>query len=295
MKLYKMPRTRQSNKSKHPGRTGSGRTSGSQKRKSGQGTAQNGQAAVVSTDSASSQAVDQPGATDAIIQLLDARLGEIEKRLETKIDSRLGGNIPAEAGAAKRKRVSSPTPVSRPQSESEAEEELPLDGLAATAIQALMSGEDNPVDQQVIPNFQSLDRPLSSRVDPMLKNKIWAHKFVEMDALLSRQNNEVTFRLSDSTHQSRRLSVETTTKDNQRLSIERWTSAFLVYAAVMVERQPESSPGLFKYLSVVRKMADHNKAWSYYDREFRIMYQGNMVPWGSVHQELYLEACEEYY
>ena len=54
-----------------------------------------------------------------------------------------------------------------------------------------------------------------------------------------------------------------TSKSTNSLFIEQWTTAFQIFMAIYIEKNPQEAPLLLKYVSVIRKIAATNgdAAW----------------------------------
>jgi len=55
------------------------------------------------------------------------------------------------------------------------------------------------------------------------------------------------------------------------LSMNQWTSAFLVFMAIYIEKKPQEAQHLLRYASSVRDLHQHysDAAWRLYDESFR--------------------------
>ena len=116
---------------------------------------------------------------------------------------------------------------------------------------------------------------LDIHVSQQLKDKIWNFEYVDLTLLLE-QN------ISDQQEQARSLSVvdnqlvlkplQTEKKVKAITHIETWTTAFLNYTSILIQRHPQKAPELIKYMSVIRDAAVKNKtqAWVTYDQQFRL-------------------------
>ena len=94
---------------------------------------------------------------------------------------------------------------------------------------------------------------LGSIVPLAIKDKIWRGEYVELGGLLEsvpiqRNDSAMVLTVSGSTLQPQR-------KTPGIMSIEQWTSAFLVYASIYAEKHLKRARELFKYMDTVRTAA----------------------------------------
>ncbi|KAI8513903.1 hypothetical protein Bbelb_082270 [Branchiostoma belcheri] len=80
--------------------------------------------------------------------------------------------------------------------------------------------------------------------------------------------------------------------DNKRdLSIDQWTSAFLVFQFIYIQRHPDQSPHLVSYLHIIRDLASRRARWLWYDEQFRHHKERSPdTPWNAPHLQLYVDA-----
>ena len=94
---------------------------------------------------------------------------------------------------------------------------------------------------------------LGSIVPLAIKDKIWRDEYVELGGLLEsvpiqRNDSAMVLTGSGSTLQPQR-------KTPGIMSIEQWTSAFLVYVSIYAEKHLKRARELFKYMDTVRTAA----------------------------------------
>lgn len=79
---------------------------------------------------------------------------------------------------------------------------------------------------------------------------------------------------------------------NIPISIHQWTSAFLIYASIFIQKTPSDAAHLFKYIYMIRDMSFTTKtdSWRYSDEEFRTLRQSAPLPWQEPLQELVMRA-----
>jgi hypothetical protein len=131
--------------------------------------------------------------------------------------------------------------------------------------------------------------PLGSLLDGKIKAKIWSKQFIDLAIMLASPTESFTLTLD---RQSQLPHFKVTEKASKRIeSIEQWTSAFMVYMAVYVEKHLHEAQAMLKYMSTIRKMAltMGGNVWAKYDEDFRKLRAHANLPWEEKHQDLYLE------
>lgn len=132
--------------------------------------------------------------------------------------------------------------------------------------------------------FVSAALPLHCRVPMKTKEKIWADEYVELSTLQEENVDDVTISVK-----SGRISTTSSTK-RKYMTIEQWTDAFGIFAAVYRLKYPSQSEQLSSYMQVVRKIASERGAWHYYDTNFRKIRVTCNLSWDQIHSELYVTA-----
>ena len=78
-------------------------------------------------------------------------------------------------------------------------------------------------------------------------------------------------------------------KTNPILSIDSWTSAFIIFISVMIEKFPAKAQELLKYLRDIRIAATRSNLWPKYDEQFRLRMSNHpLASWGQINQEFWL-------
>ena len=124
---------------------------------------------------------------------------------------------------------------------------------------------------------------LSDNVSDSLKSKIWANTFINFSELLPNKrkkgyaNPGIIWSLQG---------------QNQKLTIDQWTSAFNIFMAVYLEKEgnKHEAPFLCKNAEVVRELASIQGDWFKYDEQFRKNRARTIRGWGQKHNELYCKA-----
>ena len=126
--------------------------------------------------------------------------------------------------------------------------------MVSDAIQTLISGdrgEAGELPMNLPKPCLSLSNPLGATLPPALKAKNWANEFVNLSCLLDTNQEEdisVTWKKSGG---NPTISMSNASR-RDIVSIEQWTRAILVLAAVYTEKKPTQAPALFKYISLIR-------------------------------------------
>ena len=118
----------------------------------------------------------------------------------------------------------------------------------------------DPVHQMIVqgatvqPGEQT--KLLGTTIDPDLRDKIKAGKFIELPAL---KKSHYEIRESN------------TIKLNQPRSFGDWLELFLIYATIRSNAVPQEAPHLFTYIGRIRDLSlkETGTVWRDYDREFR--------------------------
>ncbi|XP_078502436.1 uncharacterized protein LOC144756516 [Lissotriton helveticus] len=129
-----------------------------------------------------------------------------------------------------------------------------------------------------------LAMPLGSHLSEKLKEGIWKHEFVDVFKLLHRE--------VQAKEGSKEEEWELTRRPRVPVTMENWTSAFLIFASVYCQRYLDRAIALFKYMDIIRKaqMQFGGFAWLSYDEEFRARVSANPEKsWGEVDQELWVQ------
>jgi hypothetical protein len=74
-------------------------------------------------------------------------------------------------------------------------------------------------------------------------------------------------------------------------SVEKWTSAFLIYSTVYLAKHPDKAQGVLKYMDIIRNSANQfgGEAWRTYDLQFRQKMARNPAKsWDTIDGELWL-------
>ena len=140
---------------------------------------------------------------------------------------------------------------------------------------------------------RQLGAPLGVFVPLTLREKIWRSDFVQLGALLGvddSYNDEVSMSFVQIGGQVCLKPIQP--KVQPIFDVDSWTSAFFVFMSIYLERYPDRSIELIKYVDLIRKLATRfgGQGWMNYDREFRLMQARSPArSWASYDPDLFLE------
>lgn len=162
------------------------------------------------------------------------------------------------------------------------------DTLSVPAVLNTLFGGESATNHDPQPLNFSNNIPLGATVSAKLKQKIWDNSYFDIRLLLPNQQDD-----------NCSVSVERGAINFQQgkfqkfpISINQWTSAFLIYASIFIQKTPSDAAHLFKYIYMIRDMSFTTKtdSWRYYDEEFRKLRQSAPLPWQEPLQELVMRA-----
>ena len=130
--------------------------------------------------------------------------------------------------------------------------------------------------------------PIGTSVKDTLKQKIWAHKFVDLyDILYPSQSTSYTLGILDHSNQPH---LNLTPNKKRTLSEREWSQAFDIFLAVYIQKYPNEITDLLSYSQHIKDLMRHNVNWQYYDRQFRLDREHSVCSWSNVRQDLELRA-----
>ena len=155
------------------------------------------------------------------------------------------------------------------------------------------------VDKAPEPLVSACD-PLGAGIAIAVKEKIWSGEYIELASLLKQDmsgKGEFEGGLAGATFSLRPsefgmgFQIQPQTKNRKIVSVEQWTSAFLVFASIYMEKHMEPGRELMKYMDLVRHAARAfgGYGWREYDVQFRLKQARQPGrSWASVDAELWL-------
>lgn len=138
----------------------------------------------------------------------------------------------------------------------------------------------------------SIFDPVSSNVSMKMKEKIWNGEFIDLGSLL-KSNQSMANDLDiegELTIKGGSISIMPK-KASSINNIHVWTSAFIIYASVLLEKWPEKGAEYFKYMQIVRLAASRgcSGGWILYDEQYRLRKSRSpTTSWGVVDGELWM-------
>jgi hypothetical protein len=119
----------------------------------------------------------------------------------------------------------------------------------------------------------SIFDPISSNIPLKLKEKIWNGEFVELNLML-KSNQTLLNELSTVGNLAIKEGMLSVVhkKSSPIRNIHVWTSTFMVYASVMLEKWPNKGLEFLKYMQTVRTAASRGcpGGWVLYDEQYRL-------------------------
>lgn len=115
--------------------------------------------------------------------------------------------------------------------------------------------------------------PLSSSVSVKIKSKVWNYEFLDFRTLLSTREEPLSVSISSGV-----INLHQGPKFETRISIAQWTDAFLIFAAVYIEKYLTEAPHLLKYGHTIMLLG-------YMTKQFSKLKESLNVPWQNTIQE----------
>ncbi len=138
----------------------------------------------------------------------------------------------------------------------------------------------------------SIFDPISSHVPLKIKEKAWSGAYIDLNLLLKSSKELADFENFDGDLSIRGGMLSVTKKPSHPIkSIQVWTSAYMIYASIMLERWENKGLEFFKYMDTVRVAASRgfNLGWVQYDEQYRLRKERNpSSSWGVVDNELWM-------
>ncbi|CAG2203971.1 unnamed protein product [Mytilus edulis] len=118
--------------------------------------------------------------------------------------------------------------------------------------------------------------------------KIWEGKFIELHSLLRTRKAMEEVDEGDLKLKRGKICIEKRSS-SVYLSINEWTSAFMVFMSVYIEKYSTRAQELLKYMRDIRLAATRSENWATYDEQFRLKIEKNPnLSWGNIHGEYWL-------
>ena len=154
-----------------------------------------------------------------------------------------------------------------------------------------------PTDDQPVPIIlgRAPERPVESAGAPIgmnltqrMRQRIWAHQYVELYELLyphANANYNMSFNMNE---QSPQLSFRPGRR--RSLSPLEWAMAWDIYLAVYTEKFPHEIQDILSYTRDVRRLQSLNVNWMLYDTQYRQDREYTHCSWRTVRTDLYALA-----
>ncbi|XP_062605043.1 uncharacterized protein LOC134266847 [Saccostrea cucullata] len=198
---------------------------------------------------------------------------------------------PARAKGRKNRRTRSPA-----EAQSQCPEEVPVpeEPQGHPPADVSISTTDTPGESLVqmagLPQQQTCSADsIAAHVPHKLKLKIWEGQFVNLSLLLKSATELDEWDSQGEVHfKNGRLCV-VKRKQNSQLSIEKWTSANMIYTSIIFEHSEAKAQEMLKYMRDIRLAASRSYNWYKYDEQFRLRRVSNpTMSWGEIHSEFWL-------
>ena len=139
--------------------------------------------------------------------------------------------------------------------------------------------------------ISSVFEPISAHIPVKIKEKIWNGEFIELGVLLKSNRDLVNESNLDGelSVKGRVLSI-VNKKSTPIKNIHIWTSAFMIYATITLEKWPSKGLELMKYMQTVRMAAtrEYAEGWFPHDEQYRLHKSHSPSSWGVVDMELWM-------
>ncbi|CAG2205563.1 unnamed protein product [Mytilus edulis] len=134
----------------------------------------------------------------------------------------------------------------------------------------------------------SVHDTVGEHVSFKIKEKIWEGKFIELHSLLRTQKEMEEVDEGDLKLKRGKICIEKRSS-GVYLSINEWTSAFMIFMSVYIEKYSTRAQELLKYMRDIRLAATRSENWATYDEQFRLKIEKNPnLSWGNIHGEYWL-------
>ncbi|CAG2205846.1 unnamed protein product [Mytilus edulis] len=139
----------------------------------------------------------------------------------------------------------------------------------------------------------SVHDTVGEHVSFKIKEKIWEGKFIELHSLLRTQKEMEEVDEGDLKLKRGKICIEKRSS-GVYLSINEWTSAFMIFMSVYIENYCTRQQELLKYMRDIRLAATRSENWATYDEQFRLKVEKNPnLSWGNIHDDfLFVESSQ---
>ena len=136
----------------------------------------------------------------------------------------------------------------------------------------------------------SIFDPVSAHIPLKIKEKIWRGEFIHLGILMKSARDLASESLMDGEFVLRGGILTVVNKKSDSIhNINLWTSAFIIYMGILLEKWPLKAQEYLKYMQSVRVAASRsNTGWVRYDEQYRL--KKSRYPsssWGVIDLELW--------
>ncbi|VDI20937.1 Hypothetical predicted protein [Mytilus galloprovincialis] len=118
---------------------------------------------------------------------------------------------------------------------------------------------------------ESLFDQIGCYVPMKLKDIIWKHEFIDLNLLIKSPRELANFpdHEGDLVVKGGHMRIESL-PCRAIPNIHTWTSAFMIYMSILLEKQSSLAQELLKYMRDIRFAANKSHGWGTYDEQFRL-------------------------
>lgn len=132
---------------------------------------------------------------------------------------------------------------------------------------------------------------VGANVPSKIKERIWAGKFVDFSTLLKPEREALNdLEAGDIKIKNQKIVLEPS-KPRSFLDIDDWTSAYIIFMSVMLEKFQTRTQEMLKYMRDIRLASRRSTrfGWGTYDEQYRLRKERDPYSsWGVINQELWL-------
>ncbi|VDI44723.1 Hypothetical predicted protein [Mytilus galloprovincialis] len=206
---------------------------------------------------------------------------------------------PARGQGVKRRRMTDPkekeqpiATVVNPRSSGESVIDFSSDpGTSQTSIgtESNIFNENIQFSQSLPCLEESLFDQIGCYVPMKLKDKIWKHEFIDLNVMIKSPRELANFpdHEGDLVVKGGHMRIESL-PCRAIPNIHTWTSAFMIYMSILLEKQSSLAQELLKYMRDIRFAANKSHGWGTYDEQFRLRKaQRPQSSWAVINQDLW--------
>ncbi|CAC5363060.1 unnamed protein product [Mytilus coruscus] len=155
----------------------------------------------------------------------------------------------------------------------------------------LASGEISLISH-VPESIPSIFDPILAHIPLKIKENIWRGEFIHLGILLKSATDLGSDSTLDGDFVLKEGALTVVNKTPESLSyIETWTSAFMIYMAILLQKWPTKAQEYLKYMQSIRLASSRgtNNGWAVYDEQYRLKKERYPTSsWGVIDQELWV-------